>query len=54
MSSEECARRMLRGIEREQEEVWIGESQMFRILRRVLSPKRLFRVINDWEPPEHD
>jgi uncharacterized oxidoreductase len=54
MSSEECARRMLRGIEREQEEIWIGESQMFRILHRVLSPKRLFRVINDWDPPEHE
>jgi uncharacterized oxidoreductase len=54
MSSEECARRMLRGIEREQEEIWIGESQAFRILRRVLSPKRLFRVVNGWEPPEHE
>jgi uncharacterized oxidoreductase len=54
MSSEECARRMLRGIEREQEEIWIGESQMFRLLRRVLSPRRLFRVINDYVPPEYE
>ena len=54
MSSEECARRMLRGIEREQEEIWIGESQMFRVLRRVLSPRRLFRVINDYVPPEYE
>ena len=54
MSSEECARRMLHGIEREQEEIWIGESQMFRLLRLVLSPRRLFRVINDYVPPEYE
>ena len=45
---------MLHGIEREQEEIWIGESQMFRLLRLVLSPRRLFRVINDYVPPEYE
>ena len=54
MSSEECARRILHGIEREQAEIWIGESRMFRVLRLVLSPGRLFRVVNDWTPPEHE
>jgi uncharacterized oxidoreductase len=54
MSSEECARRMLRGIEREQEEIWIGESHMFRLMRLVLSPRRLFRVVNDYVPPEYE
>lgn len=52
MSSEECARRMVREIERGQEQVWIGESRMFRFLRLVLPPGRLFRVVNDWSPPE--
>jgi len=54
MSSEECARRMVRDIERGQEQVWIGESRMFRLLRLVLPPNRLFRVINDWSPPEQE
>ena len=54
MSSEECARRMLRGIEREQEEIWIGETRIFRLMRLVLSPKRLFRVTNDYVPPEYE
>jgi uncharacterized oxidoreductase len=52
MSSEECARRMVRDIEGGQEQVWIGESRMFRFLRLVLPPGRLFRVVNDWTPPE--
>jgi uncharacterized oxidoreductase len=51
MSADECARRMIRGIERGQEEVWIGESRMFRFLRLVLPPGRLFHVVNDWSPP---
>jgi len=54
MSSEECARRMVRDIERGQEQVWIGESRMFRLLRLVLPPNRLFRVVNDWSPPEEE
>jgi uncharacterized oxidoreductase len=54
MSSEECARRMVRDIERGQEQVWIGESRMFRLLRLVLPPNRLFRVVNDWSPPEQE
>jgi uncharacterized oxidoreductase len=54
MSSEECARRMTRDIERGQEQVWIGESRMFRLLRLVLPPNRLFRVVNDWSPPEQE
>jgi uncharacterized oxidoreductase len=52
MSSEECARRMLRDIERGLEQIWIGESRMFRFLRLVLPPGRLFRVVNSWTPPE--
>lgn len=52
MSAEECARRMVRGIERGQEQVWIGESRLFRFLQLVLPPGRLFRVVNDWSPPE--
>jgi uncharacterized oxidoreductase len=54
MSSEECARRMVRDIESGQEQVWIGESRMFRLLRLVLPPNRLFRVVNDWSPPEEE
>ena len=54
MSPQECAERILQGIERDQEEVWIGESRMFRFLRLVLSPGRLFRVVNDWSPAEHE
>ena len=54
MSSEECARRMLRDIERGHEQIWIGESRMFRLLRLVLPPARLFRVVNDWTPPEQE
>jgi uncharacterized oxidoreductase len=54
MSSEECARRMLRGIEREKEEIWIGEGRALPFLHRVLSPRRLFRVVNEWAPPEHE
>ncbi len=54
MSSEECARRMLRDIERGHEEIWIGESRLFRFLRLVLPPARLFRLVNDWSPPEGD
>jgi uncharacterized oxidoreductase len=54
MSSDECARRMLRGIERGQEQIWIGESRLFRFLRLVLPPGSLFRVVNDWSPPERD
>lgn len=53
MSADECARRIVAGVERGQEQVWIGESRMFRVLRRVLSPNRLFRLVNDWSPPEH-
>jgi len=52
MSAEECARRMVRGIERGQEQVWIGQSRMFRFLQLVLPPNRLFRVTNEWSPPE--
>lgn len=52
MSSADCARRMIREIERGTEQIWIGESRMFRFLRLVLSPGRLFRVVNDWSPPE--
>jgi len=54
MSSEECARRMVRDIERGHEQVWIGESRMFRFLRLVLPPARLFRVVNEWSPPEQE
>lgn len=52
MSSAECARRMLRDIERGHEQVWIGESRMFRFLSLVLPPARLFRVVNEWSPPD--
>ena len=52
MSSDECARRMLRDIERGHEQVWIGESRMFRFLSLVLPPARLFRVVNEWSPPD--
>ncbi len=52
MSAEDCARRMLRDIERGHEQIWIGESRMFRFLRLVLPPARLFRVVNDWTPSE--
>lgn len=52
MSSADCARRMIREIERGTEQIWIGESRTFRFLRLVLSPARLFRVVNDWSPPE--
>ncbi len=54
MSPDECARRMLKGIERDQEQVWIGESKMFRFLQLVLPPGRLFGVVNDWSPPERE
>ncbi|HSN82750.1 MAG TPA: SDR family NAD(P)-dependent oxidoreductase [Polyangiales bacterium] len=54
MSAEECARRMVRGIERGQEQVWIGESRMFRFLQLVLPPNRLFRVVNEWSPPKSE
>lgn len=54
MSPEECARRMVQGIERGQEQVWIGESKMFRFLQLVLPPGRLFSVVNDWTPRERD
>lgn len=52
MSAEECARRIVRELERDQEQIWIGESRRFRFLRLVLPPGRLFRVVNDWSPPE--
>ena len=54
MSPDECARRMIRGIERGQDQVWIGESKMFRFLQLVLPPGRLFNVVNDWTPKERD
>jgi uncharacterized oxidoreductase len=54
MSPEECARRMVRGIESGNEELWIGVSKMFRFLRLVLPPGRLFRVVNDWSPREQE
>lgn len=54
MSSEECARRLLRDIERGDEQVWIGERRMFRFLRLVLPPARLFRVVNEWSPREQE
>jgi hypothetical protein len=52
MSAEECARRIVRELERGQEQIWIGESRRFRFLQLVLPPGRLFRVVNDWSPPE--
>lgn len=52
MSAEECARRIVKELERGQEQIWIGESRTFRFLRLVLPPGRLFRVVNDWSPPE--
>ena len=52
MSADECARRMVRDLERGHEQIWIGESRTFRFLRLVLPPGRLFRVVNDWSPPE--
>jgi uncharacterized oxidoreductase len=52
MSPEECARRMVQGIERGHEQVWIGESKLFRFLQLVLPPGRLFNVVNDWTPKE--
>lgn len=54
MSPEECARHMLRGIERGKDQIWIGESRLFRFLQLVLPPGRLFRVVNDWSPPERE
>lgn len=54
MSSEECARRIIKGVEQGQEQVWIGESKMFRFLQLVLPPGRLFNVVNDWKPKERD
>lgn len=54
MSPDECARRMIRGIESGQEQVWIGESKLFRFLRLMLPPGRLFRVVNDWSPREQE
>lgn len=54
MSPDECARKIVRGIESEQEQVWIGESKMFRFLQLVLPPGRLFRVVNDWSPRERE
>lgn len=52
MSPEECARRMARGLERDQPQIWIGESRLFRLLQLVLPPGRLFRVVNEWAPAE--
>lgn len=52
MSPDECARRMVRGLERGQRQIWIGESRLFRFLQLVLPPGRLFRVVNAWAPPE--
>lgn len=52
MSADECARRILRDLERGHEQIWIGESRTFRFLRLVLPPGKLFRVVNDWSPPE--
>jgi uncharacterized oxidoreductase len=54
MSARECARRILKGIESGQEEIWIGESKLFRFLRLVLPPGRLFRVVNEWAPREQE
>jgi uncharacterized oxidoreductase len=54
MSADECARRIIRGIENGDEEVWIGVSKMFRFLRLVLPPGRLFQVVNDWSPREQE
>jgi len=54
MSSDECASRMIRAIENGEEEIWIGVSKMFRFLRLVLPPGRLFRVVNDWSPREQE
>ncbi|MEM9728072.1 MAG: SDR family NAD(P)-dependent oxidoreductase [Myxococcota bacterium] len=52
MSADECARRIVRDLERGHEQIWIGESRTFRFLRLVLPPGKLFRVVNDWSPPE--
>ncbi|MGB5810266.1 MAG: SDR family NAD(P)-dependent oxidoreductase [Polyangiales bacterium] len=52
MSADECAKRIVRDLERGHEQIWIGESRTFRFLRLVLPPGRLFRVVNDWTPPE--
>ncbi len=54
MSAEECARRIIKGIERGQDQVWIGESKLFRFLQLVLPPARLFNVVNDWKPKEQE
>lgn len=52
MSPDECATRIVNGIESGQKQIWIGESKLFRFLRLVLPPGRLFRVVNDWTPRE--
>lgn len=54
MSPSDCARRIVQGIESGQEQIWIGESKVFRFLRLVLPPGRLFRVVNDWTPREQE
>lgn len=54
MSPDQCARKIVSGIESGQEQIWIGESKMFRLLRLVLPPGRLFRVVNDWSPREQE
>lgn len=54
MSPDECARRMVRGIESGQDQVWIGVSKMFRLMRLALPPRRLFRVVNDWSPRDQE
>ena len=45
---------LIQGIERGQDQVWIGESKMFRFLQLVLPPGRLFNVVNDWTPKERE
>lgn len=54
MSPDECARRIMKGVEQGQDQVWIGESKLFRFLQLVLPPGRLFNVVNDWKPKEQE
>jgi uncharacterized oxidoreductase len=48
ISSEACAARIVEGLERGREEIWIGDAKILRLLK-TLRPFSVFDIVNDYQ-----
>jgi uncharacterized oxidoreductase len=48
ISADDCAARILRGLDRGKDEIWIGDAMILRVLS-ILKPFSVFAIVNDYQ-----